>query len=235
MRLVLLVLLLANLVFFAWARWLAPEGADAAISAPLSAPRIVLAGERPALIAAARCVSVGPFATAGQASEAAKALGRNALAVRERGEPASVTDGYWVYAGGFDSAVEVMEALQRLRRSGFADAEAMAPSPEGRRISAGVFGERDRAESAAAGMQRLGLQPVVAARTHEEQTFWVDLDLAPTVTDPGPEALQRGAPPGTTLQMKACHAVPGAAPPPAVPAAVEAGGEAAAAPTAPIA
>lgn len=234
MRLVLLVLLLANLAFFAWARWLAPERGDTAISAPLSAPRIVLAGERPALSAAAhgvaRCVSVGPFATAGQASEAAKALGQNALGVRERGELASVTDGYWVYAGGFDSAVEVMEALQRLRRNGFADAEAMPPSPEGRRISAGVFGERERAESVAARMQRLGLQPVVAARTREEQTFWVDLDLAPTAAEPGPEVLQSGAPPGTTLQVKACHAVPDAAPPP-----VEAGGEAAAADTAPIA
>ncbi|MBK7252043.1 MAG: SPOR domain-containing protein [Gammaproteobacteria bacterium] len=214
MRTLFLALLLANLAFFAWARWLAPSTDDATISAPLSVPKIMLAGERrasPMVVAAAgpggpRCVSVGPFATAGHAASAAKILGSGALGTRERSESATLVESYWVYVGGFASAPDVMDALRRLRGAGFAEAEAMPPSPEGRRVSAGTFRERERADSAAARVQRLGLQPVVAERTREAETFWVDLQLAPGIADPVLETLQGGVP-SAPLQSKSCPAV----------------------------
>lgn len=207
MRAALLALLLANLAFFAWARWLAPPGATEVVSAPLTVPQVSLARERPAVAVtppvARRCVSVGPFATAEEAAHATQVLGPSALRAQQRGESMAVPDGYWVHVGGFDSAADLMLALRRLRREGMADAKAMPPSPEGRRISAGIFTSRERADAVAARVQSLGLQPVVTERTREEHTFWLDLELAAGAADLTPETLQSGAP-GAQLQVKPC-------------------------------
>lgn len=208
LRIALLVLLLANLAFFAWARWLAPADPDMGVSAPLAVPKVTLVGEIDAASSAAlrqapRCVSVGPFATAEEAEAAASLLGQSAVGSRQRAEAARVPDGWWVYVGGFASAADLMVALRRLRRAGLTDAEAMPASPEGRRISAGIFADRERADGVAARLRQLALEPTIAARTREAQRFWVDLDLPAAAADLSPEALGSGAP-GAQLEIKDC-------------------------------
>lgn len=211
MRVALFGLVLANLAFFAWARWLAPADAGLAASAPLGVPKVVLVQEATGGSAyavtrvAPRCVSVGPFATAEEAAAAAGLLARNALGSRHRGATASLPDGYWIHVGGFASAADVMVALRRMRRSGIAEAEAMPASPEGRRISAGIYADRERAEDVAARLRTLGLEPVVTERTREEQHYWVDLDLPAAAADLNPEAL-RSATPGAQLRVADCPA-----------------------------
>lgn len=221
MRPLLLLLVLANLAFFAWTRWLAPVDPAAIPSRPLTAPRVMLVGERAggaqANVAAARgaaarrCVSVGPFPGAEEAAQTAGRLGPSVLEARTREESTSVSEGYWVYVGGFESAAAVMAALRRMRRDGLTEVAAMPPSSEGRQISAGIFSERERAEQVAARVRALGLEPAVAERTRTAIQHWVDLDLAPAADLP-PEA-QQGMQEGSRLQAKPCPP-PVEAPPP---------------------
>lgn len=211
MRAALFGLVLANLAFFAWSRWLASAEPGVAASAPLDVPKVALVQEagggspEGVVRAAARCVSVGPFASAEEAAAAAGLLGQNALGARQRGETARVPDGYWVYVGGFESAADLMVALRRMRRGGIAEAEAMPASPEGRRISAGTHVDRKRAEDLAGRLRQLGLEPVVAERSREARLFWVDLDLPAAAADLNPEQLRSGTP-GAQLQVTGCPA-----------------------------
>lgn len=230
MRAAFFGLVLANLAFFAWARWLAPPDPDMAASEPLKTPKVLLVQEagdaslQAVAGAAPRCVSVGPFASAAEAAVAAGLLGRSALGSRHRGGTASLPDGYWVYVGGFASAADLMVALRRIRRGGIADAEAMPASPEGRRISAGIFDQRERADGIAVRLRQLGLEPVVAERTREQEQFWVDLDL-PAAAELSPDQLRSGMP-GAQLQVESCpppRPTEAVAPPPGeTPASVEA-------------
>ncbi len=156
MRLLFMMLLLANLALFAWGRWLAP-GEDAAAASPaLEVPRILLAGEKgaapaaaaraaaapgpeaapdgatpdPAAAAAApadRCVSVGPLVDLEAAARVTKVLVELGYSPRQRPADGLVPAGYVVVVAGLADVAEQERVQARLRRGGLADAAALPP------------------------------------------------------------------------------------------------------------
>jgi hypothetical protein len=177
-RAVLLVLLLLNLAFFAWAQWLAPKEAALPVSPKVDAPRLQLAREsRPALNADGdRCVTVGPFPSTELASRARATLTDSGYASVPREEDVSAVDGYWVFLEAPSTEAAERRLLDRLRRGGISDAQPLGEG-EARRISLGVFSEEARAIAQSERVARLQLLPQIEAREKTGTAIWLDLQL----------------------------------------------------------
>jgi len=172
------VLLLVNLAFFAWAQWLAPKEAQLPVSPRVDAPRLQLAAETTASSAGAdgSCVTVGPFDTNELAARARQTLTDSGYSSIPRQVTTAVSDGFWVYLEGPSTDAAERRLLDRLRRGGIADAQAVG-DPGARRISLGVFNDESRAALQSERVARLGLLPQILAREKSGTAVWLDLTL----------------------------------------------------------
>ncbi|MES1170997.1 MAG: hypothetical protein ABUL56_01405, partial [Actinomycetota bacterium] len=119
MRAALLLLLLANLAFFAWSQWLAPEEAQLPVSPKVDAPRLQLARETiPVAAGNGSCVTVGPFATNELAARARQTLNDSGYPSLPREEATRVLEGYWVYPESPPTESGERRLLDRLRKGG---------------------------------------------------------------------------------------------------------------------
>ncbi len=177
MRVALLVLLLANLAFFAWSQWLAPRPAALPVSAAVSAPRLQLAAEAAPAVASSGCVTVGPFATTELAARARQTLTDSGYSSVPREVQTTELDGYWVYLEGPSTAANERRLLDRLRRGGIADAQPVGNLGTDRRISLGVFSDETRAAARSESVAALGLLPQIEARERPATAIWLDLTL----------------------------------------------------------
>ena len=95
-------------------------------SPPVNAPRLQLATEAlPAGRGHGSCVTVGPFVTRELASRARQTLTDSGYPSVPRDVATSVADGYWVYLESPTSEVAERRLLERLRRGGITDAQAV--------------------------------------------------------------------------------------------------------------
>ena len=172
------MLLLVNLAFFAWAQWLAPKEAQLPVSPRVDAPRLQLAAETTASNAGAdgSCVTVGPFDTNELAARARQTLTDSGYSSIPRQVTTAVPDGFWVYLEGPSTDAAERRLLDRLRRGGIADAQAVG-DPGARRISLGVFNDESRAALQSERVARLGLLPQILAREKSGTAVWLDLTL----------------------------------------------------------
>ena len=176
MRVAFFLLLLVNLAFFAWAQWLAPKGAELPVSPKVEAPRLQLASETSAVVTDGSCVTVGPFATTELAARARQTLTDSGYPSVPREEATSELDGYWVYLESPSTAAAERRLLDRLRRGGIDEAQAVG-DPGTRRISLGVFQDETRAFSQSERVAKLGLLPQILAREKSATAIWLDLSL----------------------------------------------------------
>lgn len=182
MRAVILVLLLVNLAFFAWAQWLAPKEAALPASPKVDAPQLQLANEsRPATASGSaegdRCVTVGPFPTNELAVRARATLTDSGYSSVPREESTRSVEGYWVFLEAPSTDAAEKRLLDRLRRGGIPDALGVATEDGGRRISLGVFSEEARAFAQSEKVARLQLLPQIEAREKDGTAIWLDLEL----------------------------------------------------------
>lgn len=186
MRTVILLLVVANLVFFGWAHWI---DVPAQAKAPSAAPVPVTAS------GATRCKSLGPFVTADAAIHASAALLARGIATQTRQASHMVPDGFMVYVSGFASSAEEQKALQRLGRAGISDAIGVTEPGQDPRIIVGVMASEDQANERVDLVQKAGFKAQSEARQRQESDSWVDAKLGPQVPLPtvadlitGPEA-----------------------------------------------
>ena len=222
MRALFLMLLLANLLFLAWARWIAPPAPLAGLATP-SAPdhsAIRLLRESPADRAVARnaspgaavpdaatCVSAGPFLERTQAEFAARELERLGYKSRLRPSSDEIRVGQWVRIANLATADDAANALAAIKAAGIADAEIVAEDPASNTISLGVFGEPARVAQAVGVARKAGFTPEVSDRTRTADVFWLDVDRLENGGLPGLEALGPGAGPAAPpLELRACPA-----------------------------
>jgi len=177
-RAVLLVLLLVNLAFFAWAQWLAPKETTLPVSPKVDAPQLQLATEtRPAADRTGeRCVTVGPFPTSELAVRARATLTDSGYSSVPREVQTRDVDGFWVFLEAPSTELGEKRLLDRLRRGGIADAQAVGEG-NARRISLGVFSEEARAFSQSERVAKLQLLPQIEAREKDTTSVWLDLEL----------------------------------------------------------
>lgn len=236
-RHVLFALLFANLAYFAWAHWVdapRPVVENAALaklpklkmrnevvqpvsaSVPGSAHKMALQAS-----GAGGCVSIGPFGDIGSSARAAAVLKDKGFDPQQRAVAGETSDGFWVYVAGLKTESQVDRVRQDLVFHGITDAHAMADAGAAdRRVSVGLFSERERAEKRAKQVQKLGLKAEVAERKLPVSMYWVDV-IPPSENSSVPidDLLAEGV--GSKVGVQACPptAAPGAPaaarPPPA--------------------
>lgn len=235
MRVIFFALLLVNLLYMGWAELIDVPG-PAPASSIAALPRLTLASELPPDKRAAlgrkmsletpppQCVSVGPFEDPAIAAKAADLLRTKSFAPQQRVAESPSIRRFWVYLDGFASDAAVTKALHKLGRAGVDDAEVMPPETGGRRVSLGLYTDRDRADRRAKLVRTMGFKPAVTERMLPGTIYWLDVTLpngsAPVplkdVSDLEPSA---GSSPISVQQCptSAAPTAPAATPSPAAP------------------
>ena len=187
-RVAVYALVLINLLYFGWAEWIdVPAPPPPSVTAAL--PRLTLVSDLPAAKRAAlgrkmalqtppqQCVSVGPFDDPAVATQALAVLKTKSFAPQQRAVEMPAVRRFWVYLDAFRSDASEMRVLRRLERAGIEDAEAMPPAVGGRRVSLGLFTDRDRAARRMKSVQTMGFRPVMTERMLPGTVYWLDFTL----------------------------------------------------------
>jgi hypothetical protein len=235
LRALFLLLLLANLLFAAWALWVAPPtiAAGHAVPAPTAAGTgtIRLLRElppQPATPPAAAtvsledvdlaCVSAGPFLERAAAEQIAAGLARLGFATRLRASREAVRVGTWVRLEGLATPEDAAIAQAALLAAGLDEAYVLEEEGVGTVVSVGVYADPDKAAEAEAAVRAAGLEPRSAERLREEDVTWLDVDRQANGGLPTNEQLRApgiGRP--AELELRPCPAAEDAAAAPAVP------------------
>lgn len=211
MRAIIVLLLLANVAFFAWSHWVArPEGP--AGSPPADAPRLVLASEAPVapplptlrLDEGTECVSLGPFLDLTEAARASTALRESGLEPRQRAREGAVWNGYWVSLAGLADAGSAEQLVERLRAAGIGDAYVMPADGQGPTISLGLFTERPRALRRMDEVRALGFEPRIEERQRTGTVYWIDVDVDSPGQLPDPASFEDEGGRIFRLEVKPC-------------------------------
>jgi signal recognition particle subunit SEC65 len=161
---------------------------------------------------AGRCVSVGPFNDLARAARGAALLRERGFNPRQRAEEGDPWEGFWVYVGGLKSAAEEAKVMKTLERAGISDAHAMPEASDGRRVSVGLFSEKERAEKRAQAVKRLGYATEIVDRKQPGTVYWVDMDMSSNERTVPTEGLLSVEDAGARLEIRLC---PGSDPSPA--------------------
>ena len=222
MRALFLLLLLVNILFLAWARWVAPPPALAGRPTPGStgansirlvseaplAAELSSAVQAPGLSDAAAgglaCVSGGPFLDQATAGEAASRLERLGFTSRHRASRDDVWVGQWVRVENLATVDDAANALTALRAAGIADAYVLADEPPGNVVSLGVFGDPAKAAEASAAAQKAGFTTLTEDRFRQAGVFWLDVDRQANEGLPGLEVFRGEGNPPTRLELRPC-------------------------------
>lgn len=226
MRALFLALLLANLLFLAWSRWVVPPVpvARQAGEATQTAPRSIRLREEARAgtagadggpvadgavdVAAATCVSVGPFADEAQATVAAGSLRRLGFDSRLRAAQDEVRVGYWVRVPDLTTPVDAANALAALRAAGLTDAYVIADATPGSSISIGVYSDAARAAAISETVGRAGFATQTSDRLRTQDVFWLDVDRQANGGIPVPEDVAAPASGALPLELRACPSAP---------------------------
>ena len=220
MRALFLLLLLANVLFLGWTRWVAPSTARPSTatssSAGLRSIRLVseptvrtetastAPGDGRGETLVADCVSAGPFLEAAPAQAAAARLKGQGFSLRVRESRDEVWVGQWVRVDKLATADAAAEALTALRAAGLSDAYLLTEEPPGTVVSLGVFADAGRAGQVAGLARDAGFAATVGDRFRTADVFWLDIDRRANAGLPGIEELQAGEGAPARLELRAC-------------------------------
>lgn len=200
MRNLLLILLLANILYFLWG-WLGrseePPGVaiidEAELGPPLavretpdaetvaSVGAVLGEGEGTELVALVgrACVTVGPFRDKDDADEAQTRYAAEGMETRIRSGMGEYFIGHWVQIPDVPDRDTSNRMTSELRDGGLTDAYPVFTDDEGIKISLGLFGNRASAEKIRSDARALGFDAIIAPRTGEGELHWVDIGLPP--------------------------------------------------------
>lgn len=213
MRLLLALLVLANVAWFAWDHWVrVPD--EEAVPESAAGPKLVLAREAPPAAplpavtprGGSHCLSLGPFTDLTDAARASTLLRENDLRPRQRAGEGVVWKGYWVSLGGIPDRASADGIIERLRRFGIGDAYAMPGDGKKITISIGLYSERERALRRMDEVQALGLEPAIADRERTGTVYWIDVDVEPPAQLPDAARLHGEGGRILRLEVKPCGA-----------------------------
>ena len=151
-------------------------------------------------------MTVGPFTTTELAARARQTLTDSGYPSTPREQQISVPDGFWVYLEAPSTDAGERRLLERLRRGGIADAQAVG-DPGSRRISLGIFSDEGRAATQSERVAKLGLLPQIDGRVKSSAAIWLDLSLKTGAPPLEGEKFQAGE---AELEFRPCPAEAGA-------------------------
>lgn len=226
MRVLFLLLLLANLLFLAWTRWVVPPPASTSLATPqastplrpirlqheaAAATTAALSGAAPASgenLAAASCVSVGPFLEQAQADAASSSLQRLGFTARLRSATDEVRVGQWVRVADLATPADATIALATLQAAGLEDAYVVTDEGPGNIVSVGVFADPRRAAEVAGTVARAGFTPQTTDRMRALDVFWLDVDRRANGGIPELQDVGEPADGALPLELRVCPSVP---------------------------
>lgn len=202
-RIVVLVLVAANLLYFGWAHWV--DRADPGLTAVASTPRKPQPAAPPPPPAPAPCATIGPFGTELETLAAEQKLTAAGWGLARREVTEQQRVGYWVYVDTPNSNAQA-RALNAIRDSGIKDAFAMPDDPQFRLV-VGVFQDEKHAEDRASHVQKLKLDAVVKERMRDQRVIWIDVPGVARETLADGRLAATGLP-LDQLRVEACPAAP---------------------------
>jgi hypothetical protein len=190
LRNIVLTLLLANCLVFAWTRWIAPApvAEPALMDVPAAAKRLVLYRRDGAPAATAvvqssavvdttlHCERIGPFGESATAAMIGEQLGARGMVVDLSSESGNIWVGHWVQVVNLPTAEQAARAVERLIKAGVRDAYIVQTEPM-YNISLGVFRDRSGADRAMKIAAAADLDYERMDRYREGQQFWVNVTL----------------------------------------------------------
>jgi hypothetical protein len=200
MRNLLLILLLANILYFVWGAFvdesnepgvavvdegdLGPPLAvsvsqDAEVAASVGA--VLGSGEPSALeaVVGRSCVSIGPFRANTDADTALAEYSGEGMRTALRSTYGEIFVGHWVQIRNIADNMTANDMLEQLHGGGLSDAYLVTSEDEGLYISLGLFGEVERAERVELQAKSLELPADITPKTREGTLFFVDIGLPP--------------------------------------------------------
>ena len=200
MRNLLMLLVLANVLYYLWGRFVeAPEEtgvvvvSESELGPPLNVSKsnvaeaatsvgAVLGSGKPSDLAAVvgrSCVSVGPFKTSSDASGAAADFEGQGMRTSVRSTQGQIFVGHWVQIREISDRATGNAMLEKLREGGIGDAYLVSTEDEGLKISLGLFGERQGAERVELQAKSLDLPADISPRMSDAMVYFVDVGLPP--------------------------------------------------------
>lgn len=200
MRNILLALVLANILYFLWGRFVEepPEYGVAVVKETDLGPPLqlsktgvaqaatsvgaVLGSGRPSDLAAVvgrSCVTVGPFKTGTDADGALADFERDGMRAVLRTTEGQVFVGHWVQIRNIPNRASGADMIAKLKSEGLGEAYMVETDNDGLKISLGLFGEMPRAERIELQAKSIGLPADISPRMREATVFFVDIGLPP--------------------------------------------------------
>ncbi|MDH3352300.1 MAG: SPOR domain-containing protein [Gammaproteobacteria bacterium] len=200
MKNLLLLLLLANILYFVWGM-LAEESSEPGIvvvdesmlgpplnvsanrdaEAVASVGAVLGSGEPSALeaVVGRSCVTVGPFKASADADIALTQYAGEGMRTSLRSTRGTIFVGHWVMIRDIADRATGNRILDKLREGGLSDAYLVPTEEGGLNISLGLFGDLDGAEKVELQAKSLDLPADITPRTREGSVFFVDIGLPP--------------------------------------------------------
>lgn len=199
-RILVLVLVAANLLYFGWTNWVREQAPRLVAPPPVPAAT----QPSPATADADPCTTLGPVADETRALVIEEMLRDMQLLPSRRLANGNEREGWWVYVNNADAAAQA-RTLRTIQDAGIRDAQAMPDDP-GFRVSVGLFTEEAGANRRAEAVRALQLDAHASERTREQTAVWFDLPgKAPAAVD-----MARLAAEGVDTQRLRLEACPGA-------------------------
>ncbi len=200
MKNLLLLLLLANILYFIWGLFVdkpveigvaVVNESDLGPPLDISKTKIaeaaasvgaVLGAGKPSDLAAVvgrSCVTLGPFKTEISANGALADYENQGMRAAVRMAQGQIFIGHWVQIRNIANREIGNAMLNKLKEGGLGDAYLVPTEDAGLKISLGLFGEMSRAERVELQAKSLDLPADITPRTREDTVFFVDIGLPP--------------------------------------------------------
>lgn len=200
MRNLLLLLLLANILYFVWGMWAADSGepgvaivSESGLGPPLAATAnldaeaaasvgAVLGSGEPSDLEALvgrSCVTIGPFRKADDAERASTEYSAEGMRTAQRSGQGQIFIGHSVQVVDVPTRDEGRAMLRKLHEGGLGDAFLVGNEEDGLAISLGIFGNQSNAEKVELQARSIGFDVKVSPMTRDATVFFVDIALPP--------------------------------------------------------
>lgn len=200
MKNLLLLLVLANVLYFLWG-WFVEDPpqpgvamvdesdlgpalevtADRSAEAVASIGAVLGSGEPSDLeaVVGRSCVTVGPFRESEDADSAQTLYSGKGMRAKVRSAVGQIFVGHWVQIRNIESRDAGNATLAKLQEGGLGDAYLWDSDDEGLKISLGLFGDIAGAEKIELQATSLGINAEIVPRTNEGSVYFVDIALPP--------------------------------------------------------
>lgn len=200
MKNLLLLLILANVLYFMWGMFATEDpqpGVAVVEESDLGPPLEVKAGPADDTVASVgavlgagapsdleavvgrACVTLGPFKVVGDADTAVLQYGNEGMKVVRRQSKAQVFIGHSVQVENVASRIAGREMIGKLAEQGLSDAFIVGNDDIGYAIALGIFGQIENAEKVELQARAAGFEVEIAPMMRDADVYFVDIGLPP--------------------------------------------------------